>query len=139
MNKVLSVVLVVAVLGALGILGYVIATPKVGEEYTEFYILGREGKAADYPEELEIGETGTVVVGIVNHESQEVRYRVEIRSAGMLSQRLGPVLLQHDQEWEQEVGVVLETAGERQKVEFLLFKEGEGEPYRSLHLLIDVR
>ena len=48
-DKTLSVILVVSILGALGMLGYVIAKPKVGERFTEFYILGREGKAIDYP------------------------------------------------------------------------------------------
>ena len=56
-DKVLSVVLVVAILGALGTLGYVIAAPRVGERFTEFYILGAEGKAADYPRELEPSDT----------------------------------------------------------------------------------
>ena len=39
-DKVLLVVLAIAILGALGTLGYVIATPKVGQQFTEFYLLG---------------------------------------------------------------------------------------------------
>ena len=35
-DKVLSTILVVAILGALGTLGYVVATPKVGEKFTQF-------------------------------------------------------------------------------------------------------
>ncbi|GAI18944.1 unnamed protein product, partial [marine sediment metagenome] len=49
LDRILSIILVVAVLGALGMLGYVIAAPKVGEKFTEFYILGLSGKATDYP------------------------------------------------------------------------------------------
>ncbi len=44
-DKALSITLVLAILGALGMVGYVMATPKVGERLTEFYILGQEGKA----------------------------------------------------------------------------------------------
>ena len=44
-DKVLSIVLVVAIIGATGTLRYVISTPKVGERFTEFYILGPQGKA----------------------------------------------------------------------------------------------
>ena len=39
-GKALSIVLVVSILGALGILGYIIAIPKVVEGFTEFYIPG---------------------------------------------------------------------------------------------------
>ena len=54
-NKVLSIVLAIAILGALGTLGYVIAVPKVGERFTEFYILGlNNGTAIDYPSELKL-------------------------------------------------------------------------------------
>ena len=37
-DKALSLVLVVAILAAISVLGYVLATPKVGEKFTEFYI-----------------------------------------------------------------------------------------------------
>ncbi len=48
-DKALSVILALTILGAIGTLGYAIASPKVGEKFTEFYIEGLEGKAADYP------------------------------------------------------------------------------------------
>ena len=66
-HRVVTIALVIAILGALGTLGYVIATPKAGETFTEFYILGKEGEATDYPVELRVGEQGRVVVGIINH------------------------------------------------------------------------
>jgi len=52
--------------------GYVIAVPKVGERFTEFYILGLNGKAMDYPSELKLGEGGKVIVGIANREHEIV-------------------------------------------------------------------
>ncbi|MBA7528852.1 hypothetical protein ES705_21044 [subsurface metagenome] len=51
-DRMLSVILALTILGALGMLGYAIAGPRVGERFTEFYIEGLEGKAADYPKEL---------------------------------------------------------------------------------------
>jgi len=39
-DKILSIILIAAILGAIGTLGYAIATPKVGESFTEFYVLG---------------------------------------------------------------------------------------------------
>ena len=37
---------------------YVIITPKEGEKFTEFYILGPNGTASDYPTELKVGKGG---------------------------------------------------------------------------------
>jgi uncharacterized membrane protein len=139
-GKVLAIAVVVAILATLGTLGYVIATPKVGETFTEFYILGLDGKAANYPKELKVGEKGEVIVGIVNHEGKEVSYRVEVVVGSRESTEVGPVVLVDEQKWEGEVSFVPEVAGENQKVEFLLYKDGEVEPcLEPLHLWVDVK
>lgn len=138
LDKALSIVLVIAILGALGTLGYVIATPKVGERFTEFYILGTEGEAAYYPKELVVGEEGKVVVGIVNREHERVSYRVEVTVNGVKNTEMGSVVLEHEEKWEEEVSFVLRTVGENQKVEFLLYKQGQTEVYQSLYLWVDV-
>jgi len=137
-GRILSVVLVIAILGVLGTLGYAIAVPKVGEKFTEFYILGEEGEAADYPQELKVGEEGKVVVGIINREYRAVPYRVEVRVNGAKSSEVGPLMLENNEEWEGEIGFVPQVTGENQKVEFLLYKEGQSEIYRTLHLWVDV-
>ena len=95
-DKALSVVLALAILGALGTVGYIIAVPKVGEPFTELYILGLEGKAADYPSELVVGGEGKVIVGIINNERETVSYRVEVRIGGEKNNEVGPIMLEHD-------------------------------------------
>ena len=118
-----------------------IAVPGVGERFTEFYILGMEGKAADYPRELKVGEEAEVIVGIVNHECEPVSYRVEGRIGGVGNNEVGPVVLEHEQKWEGVVSLTphkANKAGEEQKVEFILYKGGEARPYLMLHLWIDV-
>lgn len=138
-DKVLSIVLVLVIVGALGALGYVIVTPKVGETFTEFYILGPEGEAADYPTELEVGEEGKVVLGIVNHEGEDVRYRVEVVTGGENSPEPVPVALGNEEIWEGEVAFVMEIPGDGQKVEFLLYRENEAEPLlEPLYLWVNV-
>ena len=77
-DKILSVVLVLAIIGAVGTLGYVIVTPKAGEKFSEFYILGTEGKAANYTTELQLGERGEIILGVVNHEQETTDYRLEV-------------------------------------------------------------
>jgi uncharacterized membrane protein len=131
-DKVLSVALVVAILGAIGTLGYVVANPRVGEQYTEFYILGPNGRAQDYPTDLRVGEEGKVIAGIVNHEQEETLYTVEVLIGGNRTQfMIGgqetaeiSVELANEEKWEQEVGFVPQKAGEKQKVEFVLYKDG---------------
>jgi len=66
----------VAILGAIGTLGYVIATPKVGERFTEVYVLGLESKAIDYPRELKVGEEGRVIVSIILLETDSLSFIV---------------------------------------------------------------
>jgi len=138
-DRTLSVILALTILGALGMLGYAIAGPRVGERFTEFYIEGLEGKAADYPKELVLGEEGKVIVGIINREHETVTYQVEVAIDGVKNNEVGPVTLDHDGEWEEIVGFTPERAGDTQKVEFLLYKQGQSEVYQRLHLWVDVR
>jgi len=78
LDKALTVILIVAIISSIATLGYVITHPRPGEKFTEFYILGPEGKAADYPTELFVGEEGRVILGIANHEYRNVTYHVEV-------------------------------------------------------------
>ena len=139
MDKVLSVVLAVTILGVLGTIGYVIAAPKVGERFTEFYILGPEGKAVHYPRECEVGEEVEVIIGIVNHKYEAVSYRVGISVGGVGNDEVGPVVLENEQEWEGTVSFAPDKAGDNQKVEFILYKGRETEPcLEPLHIWVNV-
>ena len=138
-DRALSVILALTILGALGTLGYAIASPKVGERFTEFYIEGLEGKAIDYPKELALGEKGKVIVGIINREHETVTYRVEVAIDGAKNNEVEPVTLDHDGKWEEIVGFTPDKAGDNQKVEFLLYRQGQNEVYQRLHLWVDVR
>ena len=120
-------------------LGYVIATPVAGEKFTEFYILGLQGKATDYPTELKVGEEGKVIVGIVNREQENVTYRVKVRIDGVEISETEPIILEHGDKSERIISFTPTKAGERHKVEFLLYKDGEDEPcLEPLHLWLDV-
>lgn len=137
-DRVLSGVLVLAILFAVGSIIYVVTTPKVGEKFTEFYILGPGGKAEGYPRDLAVNEKGHVIVGVVNHEYSAVKYYVEVVLGGHPKQRLGPIELAHEEKWEERVAFSAGQPHENLKVEFLLYREGEAEPYRSLHLWVNI-
>ena len=137
-NIILSVILVLAILGAVGMLGYVIAAPGSGEKFTEFYILGPEGKAADYPKQLEAGQEDSVIVGIVNREQEAATYTVEVAIDGVKKSESEPVTLEQGEKWEQTVNISLDGVGNNQKVEFLLYKQGQSAVYQTIYLWVDV-
>jgi len=89
LDKALTVALVVAVVVAAGTLVYVLATPRPGEAFTEFYLLGPTGKAACYPSldldgEYRVGNAtadcplraDNLTVGVANHEGHAQAYWV---------------------------------------------------------------
>ena len=138
LNKTLSIVLTLAILGTLAIFIYDRAVPVPGDKFTEFYILGPGGIAADYPSQLKVGEEASVIIGIGNQEQSTVSYRVEIKIDEAATGELGPVILEHGEKLEQIAAFTPGNPGVRQKLEFLLYKEGQTEVYESLHLWVDV-
>jgi uncharacterized membrane protein len=138
LDKYLSIILIVTIIISIFALVYVIITPKQGEKFTEFYILGPGGKAYDYPTQVLSGNKSTVIVGVVNHEYREVNYtlRLCLNNASILSK---DIALAHNNTWEQPVSYVLNESGDWQKLEFLLYRESNlTSPYRDLHLWVNV-
>ncbi|MDV2482110.1 DUF1616 domain-containing protein [Methanoculleus sp. Wushi-C6] len=76
-EQVLSLLLIAAVLLATATTVYIVVNPQEGERFTEFYILGPTGKAANYPTEFMAGTPQTVIIGIGNHESRDITYTVQ--------------------------------------------------------------
>lgn len=74
--------------------------PKVGEQFTEFYILGMDGKAEGYPQELKPGKRG--YCRCCQPEYQQEKYYVEVRMDDQVLPREGPITLEHEKEWEKE-------------------------------------
>jgi uncharacterized membrane protein len=140
LNRILSISLAVAIVAALGCLVYVIAAPKKGEKFTEFYVLNSEGEASNYPDQVVLGEPIELIVGIINHEQEPTSYRLEIKIDGALIEEMTFATLANEEKWEETVSLIPQTLGERQKVEFWLYKNDEAEPCFEdpLHLYINV-
>jgi len=104
---------------ALSVTVYVIITPKEGEKFTEFYVLGP-------------------AFGWINPTES----RMFLLNFSMKN-------LTHNETWEGPFTFKPKKAGEDQKLEFLLYKnpfnksvygeEDEEEIYRALHLWVDVK
>jgi uncharacterized membrane protein len=139
LDKVLSIALIVSIIVTCATLVYVVVTPKTGERFTEFYILGPNGTASDYPTDLKVGEEGKVIIGIVNHEYENVTYRIVVRLDNDTIATIDGIRLTNGEKWEQNFTFTPQKTGENMKLEFLLYREGLEEPYRTLHLWITVR
>jgi uncharacterized membrane protein len=142
LDRALTVILVLSILLSVTTLVYVVITPKEGEHFTEFYILGPEGMADNYPTNYTLGESGKVVVGVVNHEYRPVNYTMEVRLENKslpLPEDMQQVTLAHNETWEEPLMLTPPVEGKNMKLEFLLFNETEkNTPYRDLHLWINV-
>ena len=139
-DRTLSITLFAVIIIALGTFLSSILAPGVGEKFTEFYILGAEGKAADYPKDLTLGKADSVTVGLINREQTTARYKVMVTLDGEKIGETEEVTLNHDEKWEQVVTFTPQKTGADLKLEFLLFRDGGAEVYQKpLHLWVTVR
>ena len=117
---------------------------KVGEEYgfgikgfSEFQV----GDVLEFftPSDVRVGREEKMIVGIVNHEYETVSYRLDIRINRLKVNEVGPIVLKNDEKWEQTVSFTPQIPGDKQRVEFILYKSGETQPYlEPLRLWVDV-
>ena len=116
----------------------IIFVPNPGDSFTEFYVLGPEGLAENYPREAAAGQPLTVTVGIANREGETAGYVVELYAGDSRIGGAGPIMLGDDEVWEEALEYALPQAGDDQQVAFQLYRDGSSEVYRSLRLWIDV-
>lgn len=129
-----TVVLIITVLITITFIFYVITTPKIGERFTEFYILGNSEKLDDYNRTLEIGRTNNYLVGISNHEYVSVNYTIKVSlDNNVLTTK--EIMIENNDRWENNIEIIPTKEGK--KLEFLLYKESNlTTPYRRLNLWV---
>lgn len=138
LDKILSGILVLSIIFSVIILVYVIVSPIHGEKFTEFYILGNEGKADNYPTTIASGNNSSLIVGIVNHEYSPENYTFLILLENNTLSRK-EIQLEHNSTWEERTYFTPEIKGNNLKLDFLLYKDNNlTVPYRNLHLWVNV-
>lgn len=162
-ERILSVILLIAIVLAVATTVYVIVVPKEGEKFTEFFLLGEKGRAADYPTRLLVNENASLFIGIGNHEYRNISYTVETwlvdmevdgttnTSTLLAMDRISrqTTELAHNQTAILPYSFVPEKTGYN-RVEFLLFNESVpgdevrgmervNRSYRDLHLWVTIR
>ena len=163
LDRLLSIILLVAIIAAVATTIYVIVVPKEGEKFTEFFILGKDKKAADYPTRLVTGQNSSLFIGIGNHEYRNITYTVEtwlvsmafdettntssVKKMDRMDRFVVPVT--HNQTIIRPYTFAPGTTGYN-RVEFLLFNETVPDnqvrgmdrinrSYRDLHLWVTIR
>jgi len=81
-QAILSTVVIVCLVFSIVAVTYAVVTPRSQEKYTEFYINGPGGKAADYPTQFTLGEQKPIIIGISNHEMRNMSYTVNVSLGG---------------------------------------------------------
>jgi uncharacterized membrane protein len=162
-SRLLSFLLTLVAIIAIITTAYVIAFPKDGERFSEFYILGEKQRSADYPEKIIAGHSYPIYIGIGNHEHRNVTYTIEtwtlrtefdtvtnttsILSMDSLDRQ--SLVLSHNETMTIPYTFFVNKTGEN-RVEFLLFKENVpnsdvtgsdriNASYRDLHLWVTVQ
>ena len=145
-NRILYGILGLALVTAAIAATAIIVTPKPGDYFTEFYILGPEGLAESYPREAAPGQTLSVTMGIANKEGDDRTYRIELWAVDpresdrrMLVAEDGPIMLGPGNQREWPVSWRMPWVGDDQQVEFLLYVGADDEPYRRLALWLNVK
>lgn len=160
-----SIFLVVSIVVALGAVGYVSTGLTAREPFTEFYVLGPDGRAQDYPTGFVMengqvaavaygaggdvaGQWGIVILGITNQEGVESAYSLAIRISGQpasfvydgaVVDQVQGIRLGQGEKWERQIGFAPQLAGDGQKVEFLLSRGEESAARKSLSLWVNAR
>jgi uncharacterized membrane protein len=141
-EKTLRAFLAISVLALVGSVAYVAIVPHEQEPFTEFFILGPGGTADNYTTEYVQGESGTVIIGIANHEHRAVNYTMDVRLENRslpLPENLKNIKLDDNTTLEEPLEITPSFEGENMELEFLLFNETEKDiPYRDLRLWINV-
>ena len=135
-DGILTLILLISVILSVCTLIYAITAPKTGERFTEFYILGPEGKAYNYPTNLSLRENGTVIIGIVNHEYEPTNYKLKIQFSNRTLMEK-EITLNHNETFRENFTFTPLEEGNK-KMEFLLYRKNNSTVYRSLHLWVNV-
>jgi len=135
---VLGNLVLLAVLAGLATVLYFVVSRGPTERFTEFYVLGPQGKVADYPTQVRAGQEVTLILGVVNHEGRPQAYKLLALMGGLAVVAQDIPTIPDGQRWERAVTFTVPKIEGRTRIDFQLFREGDVQPYRRLHLWVEV-
>lgn len=143
-DRTATIVLLIAIALVIITAGFLAAVPVKHEQYTEFYLYGKNGTLAEYPLKVKLGDTAPVIVGISNHEGTAMTYNLAVTIDGLGSQRRqiysDRIVLADNDTLEKPIDLTMDIAGDNLNLQFLLYLDGNTDaPYRACNLWVDVK
>lgn len=156
----LNMMLVVSLLLAVSSVGYAVAVPPQGEQFSEFYLLTEQSDgelvADDYPQEIAVTDRPELIVGIGNQEYEQTNYTVIVQlqevtiegNTTTVEERREidrfAVSVAHNETHHERHTLVPTRTGENLRVQYLLYTGEVPETltaetaYRELHLWMNI-
>lgn len=156
----ITIFIVIGLVVAAGGIGVAVLDAERGEDFTSLYLLSEDPEtgevvADDYPDEIAVGETESLTVGITNKEGERIQYNVvvqlqslgpegniqEVQTLNTFRQTVAP-----GETWEQPHEIRPALTGDDLRVTYLVYLDetvGDtlyrpADAYRSVHFWIDV-
>ena len=156
----ITIFLVIGLVVAAGGIGLAVLDAEQGEQFTSLYLLSEdpetgEAVADNYPDEIAVGESESLTVGITNNEGERVQYNVvvqlqslgpdgniqEVQALDTFRRTVAP-----GETWEQPHEISPSLPGEDLRVTYLVTIDGTlqttlyrpADAHRSVHFWIDV-
>lgn len=155
----LTIVVVLSVLLAGGMVGYALVVPPAGSTFTEFYLLGtseNEVNTSNYPSQSTLEDTSSVVIGVKNMEHQPQTYSIVVKIQHVVASdegrsireeriidRFDTSTLDYNESWHQRHEIPSTMSGNNSRLHYLLYTgEEPSDPsaataYRQTHLWIN--
>lgn len=137
LDKIIKVVLIAILIIAVLSVIYLVVIHNPGQDYSEFYILDSNYNTSNYPNNLTVGESGELIIGIQNQEHELTNYTVEIMKDGKLINKFNKTLTNHERV-ETPFYFKADKSGEKQEMELTLYKNNMTNPYRTLSFKYNV-
>jgi uncharacterized membrane protein len=137
-NRLLYLVLAMLILVGLVSAGAILLLPGPAESFTEFYVLGPDELAQDFPLDTAAGQAVTVTAGVTNREGVPGIYRIEVQDAGRVIGQAAPFPLEAGETTEQSLTFTPISTGENVRLDLYLYRDGDDSPYRTLRLWLRV-
>ncbi len=138
-NKILSAVLIAAILVCVGLTVYLSVRTQPSQRFSEFYLLNKLGTVNAYPSQAISGQPVILIVGIINHEGRLSDYTVQIQENDAIIKSITVGTLNDGQKWQQPVEFSLNGAGDARRVSFYLYKDGGAVPHIKDPLVLTMK
>jgi uncharacterized membrane protein len=149
LEKMLSLFLIISVILAIGTAAYLLIkpeennkfTPEENNKFTDFKITGsitgQDVKASNYTLNLTSGQKVGLNIGLVNHENSTVNYQLLVKENNTIFKQ-DNITLQNNEKLTIPFNFTAGLPGQR-KMEFLLYKLPEKNPYQTQSLWLNIR